>query len=101
MEESHDADGALRLSVLGELDLTVSEQLGDRLAQLRRDGVTVRLDLSKLEFIDSSGIRVVTLAALEARQDGWSFELARDLSPTVRRPLELLGIESALWPDGA
>lgn len=99
IEENRDGDGALRLTVHGELDLTVAGQLDARLTQLRRDGARVRLDLSKLEFIDSSGIRVVTLAALDARRDGWDLAVVRELSPTVRRPLELLGMESALWPD--
>jgi anti-sigma B factor antagonist len=100
IEESREGDGALRLTVRGELDLTVAAQLEARLRELRREGDRVRLDLSKLEFIDSSGIRVVTVAALDARRDGWDLELVRDLPPTVRRPFELLGMESALWPEG-
>jgi anti-anti-sigma factor len=99
IEERRDGDGALRLIVHGELDLTVAGQLEARLRDLRREGVPVRLDLSKLEFIDSSGIRVVTLAAMDSRRDGWRLELLRDVSPSVRRPLELLGMESALWPE--
>lgn len=98
IEESRDGDGALRLTVHGELDLTVAGQLDARLHALRSAGARVRLDLSKLEFIDSSGIRVVTVAALEGRRDGWDLELVRDLPATVRRPFELLGMESALWP---
>jgi anti-anti-sigma factor len=101
IEESRDSDGALRLTLLGELDLTVAPRLDARLAELRHKGAQVRLDLSKLEFIDSSGIRIVTLAALDARRDGWEFELERELSPSVRRPLELLGMDTALWPETA
>jgi anti-anti-sigma factor len=99
IEERRDGDGALRLIVHGELDLTVAARLEARLRDLRREGAPVRLDLSQLEFIDSSGIRVVTLAAIDARRDGWNLELHRDLNPSVRRPLELLGMESALWPE--
>jgi anti-sigma B factor antagonist len=101
IEERTDPDGALRLTVLGELDLTVAPALDARLATLRKAGAQVRLDLSKLEFIDSSGIRVVTLAALHAQRNGWEFELDRELSPSVRRPLELLGMDAALWPEEA
>jgi anti-anti-sigma factor len=99
IDERSDADGALRLILFGELDLTMSDHLAARLAELRQADAWVRLDLSQLEFIDSSGIRVITRAALEARRDGWALELERELSPTVRRPLELLGMDSALWPS--
>lgn len=100
IKERRDGDGVLRLTVRGELDLTVAAQLEERLGGLRREGTRVRLDLSELEFIDSSGIRVVTLAALDARRDGWDLEVVRELPPTVRRPFELLGMQAALWPDG-
>jgi hypothetical protein len=43
----------------------------------------------------------VTLAALHAQRNGWEFELDRELSPSVRRPLELLGMDAALWPEEA
>ncbi|HEY2771321.1 MAG TPA: STAS domain-containing protein [Solirubrobacteraceae bacterium] len=99
IEEHRDGDGALRLAVHGELDLTVAGQLQARLRDLQREGASVRLDLSKLDFIDSSGIRVVTLAALDARRDGWDLEVLRELPPTVRRPFELLGMQAALWPE--
>jgi anti-anti-sigma factor len=99
IEERRDGDGALRLTVRGELDLTVAGQLEARLGELRREGTRVRLDLSKLEFIDSSGIRVVTVAALNAHRNGWDMEVVRDLAPSVLRPFELLGMQAALWPE--
>jgi anti-sigma B factor antagonist len=99
IEELRDGDGVLRVLVRGELDLTVAAQLEERLRDLRREGARVRLDLSRLEFIDSSGLRVVTLAAIDARRDGWDLEVVRELPPTVRRPFELLGMQAALWPE--
>jgi anti-anti-sigma factor len=99
IEELRDGDGVLRLAVRGELDLTVAAQLEERLRDLRSEGARVRLDLSRLEFIDSSGLRVVTLAAIDARRDGWDLEVVRELPPTVRRPFELLGMQAALWPE--
>ena len=100
IEERRDGDGVLRLSLRGELDLTVAARLEERLCDLRSEGARVRLDLCQLEFIDSSGIRVVTLAALDARRDGWDLEVVRELPPTVMRPFELLGMQAALWPEG-
>jgi anti-anti-sigma regulatory factor len=59
----------------------------------------VRLDLSQLSFIDSTGIRIVTLAWLDASSNGWTFEVERELSPTIRQPLELLGLDELLWSE--
>jgi anti-anti-sigma factor len=92
-----DADGALRLALLGELDLNVADQLKSRLEQLRAEGTSVRLDLSELSFIDSSGIRVVIRARLDGERDGWMLEVDPDVNESVRRPLELLGLDDVLW----
>jgi anti-anti-sigma factor len=86
IDESRDADGALRLTLLRELDLTVAPRLDARLAELRETSAQVRLDLSKLEFIDSSGIRVVTLAALDARRNGWWIAPASRSGPRSTSP---------------
>ncbi len=97
MLEDWDADGALRLMLLGELDLTVADQLERRLERLRAVGTSVRLDLSELSFIDSSGIRVVIRARLDATRDGWALDVDPHVNEIVRRPLELLGLDDVLW----
>jgi anti-sigma B factor antagonist len=97
IDEGQDPDGALRLTLLGELDLTVADQLEQRLEQLKAKDTAVRLDLSELSFIDSSGIRVVTRARLNSDRSGWAFEIDPDVSPVVKRPLELLGLGDVLW----
>jgi len=97
IEEAPDAAGALRLTLFGELDLNVADELGARLAELKTAGTGVRLDLSELTFIDSSGIRVVTRARLEASRDGWALDIDPHVSEVVRRPLELLGLDEVLW----
>ncbi len=97
MDQALDADGALRLMLLGELDLTVAEQLETRLKELQAAGTSVRLDLSELSFIDSSGIRIVVRARLDANRDGWLLDVDPHVSEIVRRPLELLGLDEVLW----
>jgi anti-sigma B factor antagonist len=95
--ESEEPDGASRLTLFGELDLTCAEELDERIQELRRQGKAVRLDLSELSFIDSSGIRVVTRARLDSDKAGWAFEVDPHVSPVVKRPLELLGLGDVLW----
>ena len=76
-------DGRLRLQLTGELDLASAPVLENRLEQLRAENQPVRLDLSRLGFMDSTGIHVLISAFNHARADGWQFEVAPDLSPQV------------------
>jgi anti-sigma B factor antagonist len=99
MSQAEDPDGVLRLTLTGELDLAVADRVHARLSRLRRAGASVRLDLSRLSFIDSTGVRALILARATARRNGCGFEVEREVSPNVRQPLELLGLSSYLWPD--
>ena len=83
----------MALAVSGELDLASAPQLEARLKQLRGERQTVELDLSKLEFIDSTGMRLLILAAADARQDGWNLAVRPELTPQVRRAMELASVE--------
>ena len=98
--ERDDPDGRVRLTLTGELDLAVAGQLTDRLQQLRDQRRAVRLDLSRLEFIDSSGIHaLINGAAAGHAEDEQLLEVESDLHPSVRRVIELLGIAPILWPN--
>lgn len=91
-------DGVVWLALFGELDLSVSDELRHRLGELRRGGLDVRLDLSQLEFIDSSGLRELIVAVSESRRDGWRLEVGTDVQSTVRRVIDLVGVGSYIWP---
>lgn len=87
----------VRLRLTGQLDLAVADLLADRLCELQDEQLPVRLDLSELEFMDSTGLNLVIKAADDARRNGWRFEVERDVSPPVRRLFQLVNIESLLW----
>jgi anti-anti-sigma factor len=99
MRESRDDDGTVRLTLIGELDIAVVNALQDRLRQYIDAGHALRLDLSELQFIDSSGVQAVVLSLRDARRRGQSLEVDRHLSATTRRMVEILGIGSHLWPE--
>jgi anti-anti-sigma factor len=100
--EEHFGDGLwLRLALVGELDVAVSEQLAGRLRELRKGGYAVFLDLSRLEFIDSSGLHELMTEVTEARRDGWELEIGDVLSNQVSRVIDLVGARSFFWPDQA
>jgi anti-anti-sigma factor len=91
-------DGRVRVRLQGELDLATAGQVADRLDELRTQHARVLLDLDQLEFIDSTGIRVVLLAARSASRDGWELSVTRG-SAVVRRVFALVGLEGQLPVD--
>jgi anti-anti-sigma factor len=99
MREVFDDPDTVRLVLSGELDLAVAEMVGDRLRQLRKAGCDVRLDLAKLEFIDSSGLRELIGALAESRADGWRLDIDPQLSAAVRRTIDIAGLHSHFWPE--
>jgi anti-anti-sigma factor len=101
VRQRQDADGALRMTLTGELDLSAADGLRMRLDEVRRAKRRVRLDLSELEFIDCSGIRTILDAMAQARREGRSFEVDRSVSPMVGRIVSLGAIDGDLWPAQA
>ena len=58
---ARDADG-VRLALAGDLDLGGAAELESRLGDLDEPAGSVVIDLSGVEFIDSSGIRTLIIA---------------------------------------
>jgi anti-sigma B factor antagonist len=100
VRETVDSDGRTRLVLLGELDHATTDGLLQRLEQLKERGTPVRIDLSQLGFVDSSGIRSLLVSLRDARRDGWDLEVDPTLSWQVERVVKVLGIDSFFWPDG-
>jgi anti-anti-sigma factor len=84
---------AFRLSLTGELDIASAPKLQGRLARLRAKKSPVRLDLSKLEYIDSTGIHLLIQTVGEARIKGWPFQIEPDVRPQVMRLFRLVHLE--------
>jgi anti-anti-sigma factor len=98
MHEQRDARDAVRLSLSGELDLAVAEQLRTRLQALAGGHTTDVLDVSDLQFIDSPGIHVLITHFNYAAQNGWEIRIDPKLTSHVRRVIELVGVDHILWP---
>jgi anti-sigma B factor antagonist len=98
VRQRHDADGAVRVTLTGELDLSAAAGLRARLHEVQHSTRRVRLDLSELEFIDCSGIRAILDAMAEARRGGCPLEVERSVSPMVGRIVSLGAIAAELWP---
>lgn len=98
IRQSHDPDGALRVTLIGELDLAVSDHVRASLGQLTHAHRRLRLDLSQLQFIDCTGIDGILGALADARRCRSDVEVDRLVSPLVGRFAALAGVGQALWP---
>jgi anti-sigma B factor antagonist len=87
------ANGQVLVAVEGELDLATAPQLRDHLVELSEERVEVILDLTRLQFIDSTGLSVLVMAFNRARAAGGSLVL-RHPSQSVLRILEITGLVS-------
>ena len=88
-------DGQVILRLRGELDLASADQVQQRLDALQAAGDAVVLDVDRLLFMDSSGLRVVLQAAENSRQSGWSFSLTAG-SEQVRNLFASAGVTDRL-----
>jgi anti-sigma B factor antagonist len=90
--EVSDEERATVLTVSGELDLASSPALDEQLERAgRTDTELVILDLRKLDFMDSTGLRVVIKAHQRAEESGARFGVING-GPQIRRLLTLSGV---------
>lgn len=99
ISEERDPHGSLRLVPRGDLDLASAPRLQARLDELAAEGTPVRLDVSGIEFIDSSGLRVLVNAVRDARPSGRRLEIYGAPAKQVQRVFELTGFDRAQGPD--
>jgi anti-anti-sigma factor len=94
-----DGDDDGRLVLTGEIDADSAPRLERAILDRFEQGSTsVRLDLSGVTFMDSSGLRVVIATTEAARGRGGDLVLAEPTS-AVRRLIEVSGLEDHLNID--
>jgi anti-sigma B factor antagonist len=96
----HDGEW-VRLCLLGELDIASAPVLKYRLERLSAEKRRVRLDLSGLDFIDSSGIYLLVKAFNDASSDGWQFEVDPCLSPKTALTFRLAKLKRLIAADAS
>jgi anti-anti-sigma factor len=88
--------GATLVTVSGELDLRTSPELEGRLGAAFDAGAeVVILDLRQIEFMDSTGLRVLLAAHQRAQESGRRFALVRG-ADQIERVLTLTGVRDLL-----
>jgi anti-sigma B factor antagonist len=75
---TEDRDGLVHLSLLGELDLSTVAKVQEELRRIEANSpATLVVDLSKLTFLDSTGLRCIVTADERAREEGRRIVIVR------------------------
>ena len=86
------ADGVATVMLEGELDIATAPLLDATLADVERNGTgTVLLDLARVQFIDSTGLRSLLSARQRAETAGRKLRLA-NLTVDVERVFDVTGV---------
>jgi anti-anti-sigma factor len=92
-----DNDGRTVVTVRGELDLATAPELETVLLERLDAGQQVVLDLRELEFMDSSGLRVLVTAHARATDGDPRFAVVRPRAGSeVAKILDIAGVEQQL-----
>ena len=98
--QTESSEGVERVRVLGEIDLSVVDQLD---SEMRRAEATrarkIELDLDQLDFLDATGIRLLLALDRRSRSNGRRLRIRPASSPQVQRMLELTGVGERLPID--
>jgi anti-sigma B factor antagonist len=89
------ADGEVRVTVSGELDIATAPELEDALRTAQRSATAVTLDINRLRFMDVRGLHVVLAAAAHARELEARFSVVHG-PPTVNRLFELSATDTTI-----
>jgi anti-anti-sigma factor len=90
------SDGRHRLVLTGELDLAPAADLEATLLRLCTDGTKeIALDLSKLRFMGSIGLRLMLLARELCEEHGYEFQLIAGPA-NIQRVFEMTGLLDVL-----
>jgi anti-anti-sigma factor len=75
---TEDRDGLVHVSLVGELDLSTVAKVQEELRRVEASApATLVMDLSKLTFLDSTGLRCIVVADERARDEGRRMVIVR------------------------
>ena len=95
VESDRDHEG-VRLTLSGELDIATVPRVEAALkATLTKDVHTLTIDLSRVGFVDSSGLRLFIVLDQRAQAEGWTLRLIRP-AEQVMTVFRVSGVEENL-----
>jgi anti-sigma B factor antagonist len=94
--KTEDRNGLVHVALVGELDLSTVAKVQEELRRVEADApATVVVDLSKLTFLDSTGLRCIVTADERARDQGRRVVIVRGPDP-VQRVFTITRLEERL-----
>ena len=94
--EKKTENGALYLTLEGELDTLTSRNFEAELEPLLADAASVTLDFEKLEYISSAGLRVLLAAEQAMEEKGAEQVRVSKMNDTIRHIFEITGFDDIL-----
>ncbi|MEU6713839.1 STAS domain-containing protein [Nonomuraea purpurea] len=86
--------GCALVAITGEIDLYTAPQLQSEFTRLLQDGPSrVVIDMSAVDFCDSTGMNVLLSALKRMKEQGGALEVAAP-RPAVRKILQVTGLDS-------
>jgi anti-anti-sigma factor len=93
---TEDRDGLVHMALMGELDLSSVAKVQEELRRIEaKSPATVVVDLSKLSFLDSTGLRCIVTADERAREQGRRIVIVRG-PDAVQRVFTITRLEERL-----
>lgn len=90
------SDSEVRLALTGELDISTAPRLDEDLRRVESERpARIVLDLERLEFLDSTGLRLLILADNRARDEGRELAVAH-ANEMIRRVFRLTRLDERL-----
>lgn len=84
------------ISVIGELDFSTARRLREQILELMKSGITsLVIDLSQMDFVDSSGLGVL-VAALKRMRDRNGLLTLSSPSANTSKVLQVSGLDRLL-----
>lgn len=87
------------VQIHGEIDLNTSPEVRSTIGRVARPGRQVVIDLTGVDFLDSTGLGSLVWARKRMRRDGGDI-LVTCPQPTVRRVLEISGVTRIVPVEG-
>jgi len=93
---TEDRNGFVHVALVGELDLSTVSKVQDELRKVEESSPpTMVIDLSKLTFLDSTGLRCIVTADERAREEGRRIVIVRG-PDAVQRVFAITRLEERL-----
>jgi anti-anti-sigma factor len=93
---TEDRDGLVHVALVGELDLSTVAKVQEELRRVEASSpATLVVDLSKLTFLDSTGLRCIVTADERARAEGRRIVIVRG-PDAVQRVFAITRLEERL-----